>query len=189
MKKNNNLSQAFVNRTSPFDPRINFWEANPQFIFIQPFYQLYQLDGGGETSSKYMWVVTMLSDPDETENKFYRFEREYLLSMLNETYFTIEESELPQPLFNECVDAFPNIALDKVQKALKRKIDSLDQRATFLADTPYNEDNMKDLDAVHSKTGAIMEDYKKAEALFLAKKSKSRVKGGRRESASEQKLL
>jgi len=48
---------------------------------------------------------------------------------------------------------------------------------------------MKDLDNAYSKTSKIYENFEAVEERFVKQKSQSRLKGGRKESASERGLI
>ena len=50
-------------------------------------------------------------------------------------------------------------------------------------------ETMKDLDNAFSKTSKIYENFEKIEERFLKHKTQSRIKGGRKESASEKGLI
>jgi hypothetical protein len=96
-----------------------------------------------------------------------------------------EENELVA----ECIDKYPSLCLTAVERALKDEKDALAKRAKFLAVADYNFDTMKDLDNAYSKTSKIYENFEAIEERFLKQKNQSRVKGGRRESASEKGLI
>jgi len=167
----------------------NFWEANPQLIIMPPFSNLYSTDKSKdkEKSSKDMWCVFFMSDPDEEKNLFYRIPESERLTMLKEVYnptFDIEDE-----LILKALDAYPVLCLTAVERALKGEKDALAKRAVFLQKAEYDFETMKDLDNAFSKTSKIYENFEAIEERFLKQKNQSRVKGGRRESASEKGLI
>ena len=176
---------SFVNVVSDFSTKANFWELNPQLILMQPFHKLYQLDGGAEQSSKFMWAVYFICDPDESVNKFFKFGKEGVQEMLEETYFKEESPDWNNTIYEECLEAYPEMCLTTIQRAFMMKKRALMKRAKYLNEADYNASSMKDLDSAHSKTAKIIEEYDKIEEKFFAELNKARVKGGREESKSE----
>ena len=166
-----------------FDPEINFWDIHPHMIYITPFSKLYKTDGGGSESSKIMWCVAYICHPDEEENKFYRFGREEAESILKETFYP--ELDTDNPIYNECIDAFPEAALDSVQRALLAKKESLRDRAELLKVEKYTLENSSKLDAMHKNTVKFMEEYDMILEKYINSKRSNIVKGGRSQSKSE----
>jgi hypothetical protein len=168
----------------------NFWELNPQLLLIPPFSRLYDKDTTKDKSisSKQMWCVFFLREPDEQLNKFFRFEEREAIEMLEETYFP-DADWWDSELFRECLLAYENYCLDAVARAFLIEKDSLKKRAILFRDTEYTLDTMASLDTARSKTLKIYEAYENLEKKFLQKKQGQRVKGGRKLSKSEQKLM
>lgn len=183
---------------------MNFWDANPQLKYIKPFSDLYNNDSSNnkEFSSKDMWCVFFMSDPDEENNKFFRIPYIERYEMLKET-FNIT-FDLDNELIKECMKQYPLLCLTSVQRALKDEKEVLMKRADFLKSQDYTLDTYemitgaggrlmrvtlpgtaKQLDTMHKSTKAIMDNFAKIEADFLAEKVKSQLKGNRQESKSE----
>lgn len=175
---------SLVNDSIRYEDK-NFWEVNPQLVYMPPFSALYTSDKSKnkEKSSKDMWVIFFMNDPDEEKNKFFRIQEEKRLEMLMEVFhpkFNIEDD-----LIKECSVEYPTLALSSVERALKAEKEALTKRASFLQTADYNYDTMKDLDNAYSKTSKIYENFEAIEERFMKQKNTSRVKGGRRETASE----
>jgi len=179
---------GLVKQSMQYDIK-NFWEINPQLVYMLPFSTLYNKDKTKDklNSSKTMWCVYFMSDPDEEENKFYRIPEKDRIIMLQETYN--KEFDIEEELIKECLLQYPIICLTAVERSLKNEKDALTKRADFLVKADYNFETMKDLDNAYSKTSKIYENFETIETRFLKHKSQSRVKGGRRESASEKGLI
>ncbi len=176
----------FANLTADFTPTANWWELNPQMIYIAPYNKLYELDHTSDKSysSKQMWACYFMRDPDETENKFFRFGDEKIKEMLSETYFK-EADWWDNEEFLACLETWPQDCLNAVQRSLLDSKQSLLRRGKFLKSQEYTMETVKDLDMAHSKTAKIYEDYERVEEKFLAQKSSARVKGGRKQSKAE----
>lgn len=176
----------FVKVNTDFDPTVNFWDLNPQLIFMIPFNKVYALDGGGFLSSAYMWTVYFISDPDETVNKFFKFGRVKIQSMLEETYFKENKPNWQEEAYVDALEAYPEVSLNAVQRAFLLKKQHIVARAKFLNEQEYTLDTVAKLDLAHGKTSKILDEYDKIEEKFFLEKSKgARVKGGRKQSKSE----
>jgi len=68
----------FINIKKSTDPTINFWGLNPHLIYMRPYSILYNMDESKnkEDSSKTMYCIVWIIDPDEDTNKYYRLPEE-----------------------------------------------------------------------------------------------------------------
>ena len=107
--------------------------------------------------------------------------------MLKEVFHPDFDTE--KEMVQLCINKYSYICLSAVERALKDEKDALVKRAKFLASADYNFDTMKDLDNAYSKTSKIYENFEAVEERFVKQKSQSRLKGGRKESASERGLI
>lgn len=181
----------------------NFWKLNPQLQFIKPFDKLYNIDDSlnkGE-SSKTMWCIVFMSDPDEETNKFFRIPITERYEMLKETFHSL--FDLEEEYTKACYEAYPEMCLTSAQRALKDEKEMLMKRATFIKEQEYTLDKYelvpmgqrmvrvtlpgtaKQLDTMHKATKSIMDNFKIIESEFFAEKSKAQLKGNRQESKSE----
>ena len=181
----------------------NFWKLNPQLQFIKPFNELYNTDDSinKDLSSKTMWCIVFMCDPDEDINKFFRIPEKERYEMLQETFFPL--FDLEDEVTKKCIEAYPIMCLTSVQKALKDEKEVLIKRAKFLKEQEYTLDTYemvqvgsrmqritlpgtaKQLDTMHKSTKTIMDNFKLVENDFFAEKSKSQLKGNRIESKAE----
>lgn len=165
----------------------NFWEENPQLVYMSPYSKLHATDNGNEKSSKDMWCIFFMADPDEEENLFYRIPENERADMLRETFHSDFDTE--DELISECIQQYPILCLTAIERALKGEKDALAKRAKFLQEAEYDFTTMKDLDNAYSKTSKIYEAFEAIEEKFMKHKTQSKVKGGRAESASEKGLI
>jgi hypothetical protein len=175
---------SLVNESIQYENK-NFWEVNPQLVYMPPFSSLYSNDKSKnkEKSSKDMWCIFFMSDPDEEKNKFFRITEDKRLDMLKEVFHP--EFDENDELILTCLNTYPHICLSSVERALKAEKEALAKRAKFLQEADYNYDTMKDLDNAYSKTSKIYENFEVIEERFMKQKNQARVRGGRRETASE----
>lgn len=181
----------------------NFWKMNPQLPFIKPFDKLYNIDDSlnKQESSKTMWCIVFMSDPDEETNKFFRIPHAERYEMLKETFHSL--FDLEEEYTKACYYAYPELCLTAAQRALKDEKEMLIKRATFIKEQEYTLDKYelvpmgqrmirvtlpgtaKQLDTMHKATKSIMDNFKIIESEFFAEKSKAQLKGNRQESKSE----
>lgn len=181
----------------------NFWKLNPQMKLIKPFSELYKEDESidKELSSKTMWCIVFMNDPDEDTNKFFRIPLTERYEMLQETFHALFDME--DALTKKCSDEYPLMCLTAVQRALKDEKEMLIKRANFIKEQDYTLDKYelvpmgqrmirvtlpgtaKQLDTMHKATKSIMDNFKIIENEFFAEKSKAQLKGDRQESKSE----
>jgi hypothetical protein len=176
-----------VNIKKEFSPDTDFWELNPHMTIIPPFSKAYQALSRDE-SSKLMWSVFFLREPDEEINKFFRFGEEKTIEILKETYVK-EYKFWNTPIFKECLEQYPEMCLNAIQRSFLLKKESLTKRAKFLNEAAYNFANMSKLDLAHSKTLSIYKDYEEVEKKFLAQKEDATLRGGRKLSKSEKREI
>lgn len=180
-----------INKTFSIDQ--NFWELNPQLVILPPFNKLYKI----KDSSKIMWCIFFMCDPDEDENKLYRLQEEKRKETIEGNYYKVNWED---PLIKECLEAYPFECMSSIERALKDEKDSLVRRANLFRTTELTLDKTKiidgksvvikgtaiQLDTMRAKTLKIYEEFEKVEAKFKEQKAEeARVYGGRKETASE----
>ena len=108
------LFMSFTNIRKDFDPKQNFWDINPQLTMYKPFSKLYKRDKSKnkEQSSKEMWTIMFLSDPDDMVNKFARIPYNERLEMLKEEYYPEFDEEDED--IAECLEKYPMECLTAV---------------------------------------------------------------------------
>jgi len=181
----------------------NFWELNPQLTIFPPFNKLYNRDKAEDKtiSSKEMWCVFFMSDPDEEENLFYRIAYDERKKVLIETFHNIDWED---DIIQQCMDSYEMDCLSSIERELKMEIDSLRERSKLIRDTEYTLDGFeeingkfikilgtaKQLDTMRAATPKLLENYDKLKQKFLNSKSKDgKVYGGRNETDTEKGLI
>jgi hypothetical protein len=189
---------SFTNITNKTDPKTDFWELNPQIQYFSPFNKL---KDEFKDSSQHMWAIFFMSDPDEDINRFYRYDLQKRRDNINNFYPDIKWED---PLFQECLEAYPFECMNAIHRALKDELDSLKLRAKLISDTPPTLDytdidngraiNIKgtaiQLDKMRKDTSKIYDALEEARNKFVKQKDEEvRVRGGRKESYSERKKV
>lgn len=180
---------TFINIKKDFSPNENFWELNPHLIYVKPFSYLYNRDESENkiVSSKEMWCILWMSEPDEEVNKYYRLPVPDRLEVCNEynPEFNIEDEEI-----TECIAAYPEVCLSSIERAYKMEKDQLVKRAEFLSTVEYSLADLRDLDYAKGMTYKIYKDFDRIEQeYFASKRTESRIYGGRKASPRERGLI
>lgn len=178
---------SFVSLPVNWKPDFNFWEQNGQLIVVSPFSKIYALDNGGELSSKIMTVVYLMSDPDESSNKFARMPEEMRKEHIVENYYP--DIDWEDPLLKEAIERYPDLCLSAVARTLKTVKESLARRAEFLRTVIYTEDNIAKIDTAISKNLKIYEDFEAIEQKFIQQEKTGKIRGGRKQSHRERGVL
>lgn len=158
----------------------NFWELNPHMIYVEPFATLYSNDKSKnkDKSSKDMWCVLWLTDPDEDVNKYYRIvdrdERIKICKLFNADF----DPEHPQIL--ECLDKYPFLCLNADELAYKLQKDQLIEISHFLSKQEITLDTIKEIIDLKAKMPKIYQDFEKIDKMFQKNKSEQRVWGNRK---------
>ncbi len=182
-------------------PDQNFWEINPQLILHNPFSKLYNSSKNTNKTSLDAWMIFFLSDPDPTKNTFYRIPYKQRLDTLQKNYHPKFDPD--NAIIQECLEQYSQLILTAVERSLKEEIDSMVQRAKLLRTTDYTLDKTviehgkpltikgtaTQLDSMRAKTPKLYENYEKLQQKFIKQQEETRIRGGRKETASEKGLL
>lgn len=183
------MSNKLIKINKNFTPTTNFWDENPQLIVMKPFSELYNRDKskGKDNSSREMWCMFFICDPDEDENKFYRIPLEERKQMLKETYY--ENINYGDELFQFCVEQYPHVCLSALERTLKEQKEHLIKRSKALTTLDYTLETMKEIDNAYARNLKINEDFHKVETLFNNSKKEQTARGGRKLTMAERGLL
>lgn len=167
----------------------NFWELNPHMIYVNPFSDLYLADKtkSKEQSSKDMWCVLWLTDPDEEVNKYYRIsDKEERLNICKSFNPLFDEEH---PLILEALEKYPFLCLTADELAYKLQKDQLIEISQFLSKQPISLETVGEIIKLKSQMPKIYQDFEKIEKMFQKNKSESRVWGNRKQTAREKGLI
>lgn len=180
---------TFINIKKEFKPDQNFWELNPHLRFLNPFSKLYSEDDSKNknTSSKTMWCIFYLSEPDEDINLYYRLSEEDILKVCKEFH---PDFNLEDELILECVSTYPEICLTVIERLLKTTKDLFKKRNKFLKEADYNFETMTAIDNAIAKTPKMEEDFDKIVQKYNeSKNTEIQIHGGRKLTAREKKTI
>lgn len=147
-----------------FDGKLNFWKAYPQLKLY--FKDIISKDksSGKEHSSKIMWAVAMVYDPDSDYRKLPESERIALVEdewLESKGLFSKDKSIADVcAVFVTLVD---NSAAKRHLRAWEKLIEN---RTGFLLGSSYGPDTWEMLDKMAGATKKIFEEYKLIQKLF-----------------------
>jgi hypothetical protein len=165
-------------------------------VIYKPFNGLYDMDKtkDKEFSSRQMWTIFFMCDPDEDRNIFFRIPFSQRQEMLSDTF--VPDLDWENPVFKGCLEQYPFECMNAVQRALAAEKDQLRKRAKLIQDTELSLDRVDDkgkkipgtatqINMLQKDALRIYEAYEQIEAKFLAQKSISAVHGGDKMTKTE----
>lgn len=165
----------------------NFWNLNQEIKYMSPFKKLFDSDLSKDKqySSKIMWAIYLYTDPDSRFARMAEDEKreEIKFNYLNEDFNWEEES------IKELIQGYQDKLLTKLQRSYLRLLKKLDDRDSFISKTPYNEKNAKTLDTMFANSSDIYKQLTEIESQLSEERKSGQIKGGRKESLSERKIL
>jgi hypothetical protein len=181
------------------DQAVNFWELNPQFKIYPPFHLLYEKDKSKDKdfSSRQMWTIFFMCDPDENDNIFYRIAYGERKKTLSETF--VKDLDWDDANFVKCLEAYPLECMTAVQRAYAEEKNQLQKRAKLISDTELTLDTTTFLEGkvivikgtatqinmLQKDSLSIYQKYQKIEEEFIKDKQSVRAKGGSKLTKSE----
>lgn len=180
---------SFINIKKDFNPNMNWWVLNPHMIHVSPFSRLYAEDTSDnkDVSSKHMWCIYFMLEPDELINLYYRLpeDKRYETCRNFNPDFNIEND-----LILECMTAYPDVCMTLIEQTLKNTKDMFHKRNAFLKTVEYNFDTMTALDNAIAKTPKLEEDFDKVYQKYVEQQNKRvQLHGGRNQTLREKKLI
>lgn len=189
---------SFVKIDKAYRPDTNFWDLNPQLGIMPPFNKLYREDDGGDVSSRKMWCVYFMTDPDEEDNKFYRLPEKERKKMLEEAW--CPEIDWEDEVIKECIERYPYVCLTTLQRDLKDQKELLIRINSTLENMPITLDStdergrkvqgtLTQITKAKRDLSIVYKQIIELENLVSDEKSKSQVYGGRDETHAEKGLI
>lgn len=166
----------------------DFWNLNQEIKYMSPFNKIYSNDLSKDKvySSQVMWAIYLYTDP---ESRFHRMSEDEKREEISLNYLGNKDFNWDDEQIKELVEGYQNKLLTKLQKSYLRLLKKLEDRDTFISKTPYNEKNAQTLDKMFANSSAIYEQLAEIENQLNEEKKSGQIKGGRKESLSERKIL
>ena len=171
-----------------FELTANFWVLNPMMKVPKVFADFYKKDKSKDhsNSSQIMWAVAMLVDSSE-DNKFRHLNEEDKKLLIKTDYLNDESFDFD--VYQEIIDQYIKLHMSKLEQELMKQESKLDERATFIDETPYDLDTADKLDKLLLNTGKLYDQIKDLKEKISLEKDGGTIRGGRVESATEKHLI
>jgi hypothetical protein len=175
---------GFTNIQKSMSGQENFWELNPHMIHVSPFADLYTVDNSKdkEVSSKHMWCIVWLVDPDEEVNKYYRIPKDERLNVIKSYNPLFDPTDLD---IEDCINQYPYLCMSADELAYKQQKDQLIEISQFLSTQEITMETIADLIKLKALLPKIYQDFEKIEKSFIKTKNETRVFGQRSLNARE----
>ena len=169
-----------------FNINSNFWSNNPQLITI--FNDVYENDTSKnkERSSKIMWAIALLLDPNEN-NSYRNMMYEDKLNLLSSNY--IKEKNFNWVKYDDIIERYKKYVLTKTEYALHVMERKLEERLRLLNDTPITLDNADLLDKLQLNMVKIKTEIKNLTKLLKDEDSNVKNKGDKKVGLLDSGLL
>jgi hypothetical protein len=183
-----------------WNPDENFWSLNPMFKTIKVFKRFYDHDKTKRKapSSKVMWGVAMLLDPNE-ENTWRNLSMEEKKELIASDVIEDKKFDWESGEILELIDTYEKHALTATERSLRELEIKLLERAAFIRKTEYTLDTVVDgkifkgtaaqLDKMVVETDKIYTQIEKMKERLHKEALSGTLKGGAAESASEKGLI
>lgn len=171
-----------------FNISSNFWTANPTLKAITEFREIYESDKTKDKSqsSLLMWSISLYADTSEYNQLSYvpSVDR---LSIIEADYY---HGKLDLEKYRPLIEKYKRLFLSEAEIMLDTFRKKLEERNTFLMNTPYTRDTMRSLDDALANTNQLHELYKKfKDAVDVEKSIGGAVKGKGSESLSDSRKI
>lgn len=172
---------------SNFDLDVSFWEVNPIFKVVGEFASFYRRDTsrGKGTTSKIMWAIALLEDTSD-DNKLKTYPEIDRKKIIAEEY--IRDEKFDWDKHQKLIDAYVSSQMSKNKRSLRGLRLKMEERESFIMNTPYTIENANDLDRIMANTDKLFSLITKLEQQIEKEEnagSGGLVRGGRVESAGE----
>lgn len=159
------------------NPEIDFFQQNPELKYFTDFKKL--LEEHPLEASKVAWSTYLLEDPN---SKFYRLPKEDRIKEVNNYY------KLDHKKYKWFIDSYSRSILTKEQVMFKIHCDKLDELTAFLKELSLDDETQfKKYMNIMDKLPKIWESFETLKTKMNEEESKSKIRGGAKESSREKR--
>ena len=162
----------------------NFWLVNPHFKYLTDFKDLYTNDKSKnkEISSRQLWAIVLYCDITSPFKRMSLEKRkEETLNYINSKF----EWKDIEPFFEK----YKECAMSEKQQLFLSYSQQMRDREKFIKDTPYKASTYKMLEEMKKNSLNFWKDYQRVEADMQEEFQQEVLKGGRKKSKSERKII
>jgi hypothetical protein len=169
-----------------FETNNNFWKVNKQLCIPEEFESFRYNDRSRdkEESSKIMWAIALLLDPD---SKFKRLRLQDRKTLIAKDYIKNEKFQWDK--YKDIILMYEKLILTPAQRQLSELERKLDERTEFLNNTPYNDESYEMIEKIRKNTSDWYDDLERIKDKLEREDDGGVTKGGSEESAVEKGLM
>lgn len=165
-----------------FDTKENFWKVNKQLVIPEEFENFRYNDRSRdkEESSKIMWAIALLLDPD---SKFKRLRLQDRKSLIAKDFLKNEKFQWDK--YKDIINFYEKLILTPAQRQLMIWEQKLDEKTELMAVTTYDLDNAEILEKLLASNSKLFAELERIKEQLEREDDSGIVQGGAEESASE----
>tara|TARA_Y100001963_G_C6704690_1_gene411321 strand:- start:186 stop:710 length:525 start_codon:yes stop_codon:yes gene_type:complete len=168
-----------------FETDSNFWSINPQLEIPKIFADIYKKDKSKnkEKSSKIMWAIALLIDPD---SKFANAPYEDRKNLILTDY--IRDIKFKWEDYQDAIEYYENLLLTPAQRQINIWSRKMDEKTKYLDSLSYEED-AETIEKLLTSNAKLYTELERITKQLEKEESEGVAKGGREESAGEKGLI
>jgi hypothetical protein len=168
-----------------FEVGANFWIMNPQLRIPEAFAVLHDKDQSKDCrkSSKIMWAIALLIDPD---SKFSNAPYKDRLKLISNDYLKKEDFDWDK--YKEAITYYENMLLTPAKRQVVIWNRKMDEKTVYLDTLTYEEDS-EVIEKLLISNAKLYVELERINKQLEKEESDGVAHGGREESASERGLI
>lgn len=173
------MSKGLLNN---FDIKGNFWKSNSQLELPEVFSEFKKSDKSKdkEESSKVMWAIALLLDPD---SKFRRLKLSDRKNLIAKDMLKFDKFDWNK--YKVLMEFYEKLILTPAERQLLIWEQKLDEKTQFMSDTTYDENNAELLEKLLGSNSKLFSELERIKEQLDKEGETGITKGGAEESASE----
>ena len=165
-----------------FDTKDNFWKVNKQLVIPEEFESFRYNDRSKDKdeSSKIMWAIALLLDPD---SRFKRLKLQDRKSLIAKDF--LKNEKFTWDKYRDIILLYEKLILTPAQRQLMIWEQKLDEKTELMSVTTYDLDNAEILEKLLSSNSKLFGELERIKEQLEREEDGGVVKGGSQESATE----
>lgn len=169
-----------------FETNNNFWKVNKQLSIPEEFESFRYNDRSRdkEESSKIMWAIALLLDPD---SKFKRLRLQDRKTLIAKDFLKNEKFQWEK--YKDITTFYEKLILTPAQRQLMIWEQKLDEKTELMSVTTYDLDNAEMLEKLLASNSKLFTELERIKEQLEREDDGGKTQGGSEESAVEKGLI
>lgn len=169
-----------------FETNNNFWKVNKQLSIPEEFetFRYNDRSRDKEESSKIMWAIALLLDPD---SKYKRLKLQDKKTLIAKDF--LKNDKFDWGKYKHIMDFYEKLMLTPAQRQLMIWEQKLDEKTQFMADTVYDAENAELLEKLLGSNSKLFAELERIKEQLEREDEGGITKGDFEESAVEKGLV